>query len=114
METKPQKITERKITVRRIKEPKITVKKIVEPPIPNINPKIIITKIDDEPSTEGLLLEKKKLTKEQNKLYYENFKTKHQGIIKKQFSCELCGGKFTYYNKTKHTTSKKHMEKVSK
>ena len=61
METKPQKITERKITVRRIKEPKITVKKIVEPPIPNINPKIIITKIDDEPSTEGLLLEKKKL-----------------------------------------------------
>lgn len=41
------------------------------------------------------------------KMYYNNFKTKNNDKIYEQQTCPICGGHFTYYNKSKHTKSKK-------
>jgi len=45
---------------------------------------------------------------EKNKEYYENFKNKHISEIKTKIICELCKGKYTYFNKSHHEKSRKH------
>jgi len=44
------------------------------------------------------------------KLYYQNFKAKHPNIINNKHECEICGGSYTYYTKSSHIKSKKHMK----
>ena len=39
--------------------------------------------------------------------YYQNFKNKHKDDINKKCVCEICGGSFTYYNKSSHLKTKK-------
>jgi len=52
------------------------------------------------------------IKKYDSKKYYQNFKDKHNEIIKKKFTCELCGGKYTYFNKSHHLKTKKHLKTV--
>lgn len=44
------------------------------------------------------------------KLYYQNFKAKHPNIINNKHECEICGGSYTYYTKSSHVKSKKHLK----
>mgnify|MGYP003651812179 CR=1 FL=1 len=44
------------------------------------------------------------------KLYYQNFKAKHPNIINSKHECEICGGSYTYYTKSSHIKSKKHLK----
>jgi hypothetical protein len=44
------------------------------------------------------------------KAYYQNFKSKHPNIINNKHECEICGGSYTYYTKSSHIKSKKHMK----
>jgi len=46
---------------------------------------------------------------EKKQEYYKNFKEKNLDKIKEKCICEECGGKFTYYNKSTHLKSKKHI-----
>lgn len=71
--------------------------------------KITVTKIQEHTPK---ITVKKVTTQEQNKQYYIKFLTTHENIIRKKFECELCGGKYTYYNKSKHHNSKKHQKKL--
>ena len=48
------------------------------------------------------------------KIYYETFKNKHIDIIHKKIICETCGGKYTYFNKSRHLKLKKHIDAVEK
>lgn len=45
---------------------------------------------------------------ESNKKYYTNFKNKHIDEIKQKTKCDLCGGCYTYFNKSHHEKSNKH------
>ena len=49
-----------------------------------------------------------------NKEYYTNFKAKHTDIIKQKINCDLCGGKYTYFNRSHHEATLKHQNKVLK
>ncbi len=53
----------------------------------------------------------KYITPEKNKLYYNNFKINNPDVVRWKFACDLCGGKYTYYNKSKHNKSTKHLTK---
>ena len=63
--------------------------------------------------------QKKNEKKEYDKFYSENnrekkresckkYKELNQEKINQKFNCQLCGGKFTYKNKSEHEKSKKH------
>jgi hypothetical protein len=39
--------------------------------------------------------------------YYQNFKNKHKEDINKKCVCHICGGTYTYYNKSGHLKTKK-------
>ena len=39
--------------------------------------------------------------------YYENFKNKHKDDINKKLSCNICGGSYSYFNKSGHLKTKK-------
>jgi hypothetical protein len=45
-----------------------------------------------------------------SKKYYENFREKHMDIINKKMICADCLGKYTYFNKSHHTKTKKHLK----
>lgn len=47
-------------------------------------------------------------TKYDSKKYYDKFKEVNSEKIHKKINCELCGGKYTYFNRSKHIKSKKH------
>jgi len=55
--------------------------------------------------------EKQKKTYD-NKAYYQNFKNKHPSILTDKIVCDKCGGKYTYYNKSRHNTAKKHQRAI--
>jgi hypothetical protein len=39
--------------------------------------------------------------------YYQNFKNKHKEDINKKVLCDICGGSYSYYNKSGHLKTKK-------
>lgn len=43
-----------------------------------------------------------------NKKYYQNFKEKNGEKLNEKSVCEICGGKYSYFNKAHHNKSKKH------
>ena len=63
-------------------------------PIENIN----------ESSKENLKDDKvlKKITPEKKREYYLEFKEKNKDKINLKMSCEICGGSYTYFNKSRH------------
>lgn len=50
---------------------------------------------------------KKKKTTKTHIDYYKNFKDKHKDDINKKICCEICGGSYSYYNKSGHLKTKK-------
>ncbi len=53
----------------------------------------------------------KPIKKYDNKAYYKKFIEKNKDKIHEKKICEVCSGKYTYYNKSRHMKSKKHREK---
>jgi hypothetical protein len=49
----------------------------------------------------------KKITKEKKREYYLEFKEKNKDKINHKVDCEICGGSFTYFNKSRHLTTKR-------
>jgi hypothetical protein len=49
----------------------------------------------------------KKITKEKKREYYLEFKEKNKDKINQKVDCEICGGSFTYFNKSRHLTTKR-------
>jgi hypothetical protein len=47
-----------------------------------------------------------------NPNYYANFKSKNADKIKEKKVCEICGGKYDYFNKSKHNQGLKHKYKL--
>jgi hypothetical protein len=45
-----------------------------------------------------------------NKVYYKKFIEKNKDKIHEKITCEVCSGKYTYFNKSRHLKSKKHRE----
>jgi transposase-like protein len=43
------------------------------------------------------------------KEYYQTFKKKFPEIITKKYECEVCGGSYTYFTKSSHLKTKKHL-----
>ena len=52
-------------------------------------------------------------TKYDQKKYYENFKIAHADNINKKTICTICGGSYSYFNKSCHLKSKKHNKKIT-
>jgi hypothetical protein len=44
----------------------------------------------------------KKITSEKMREYYLGFKDKNKDKINQKVDCEICGGSFTYFNKSRH------------
>ena len=42
-----------------------------------------------------------------NKLYYNNFHSKNKEKIKEKKDCVICGGSYSYFNKSTHLKSSK-------
>jgi hypothetical protein len=63
---------------------------------------------------ENILSEKIKKNKksELNKKYNINFKKKHEEEIKKRVICPLCFGSYTYFNKSGHSKTIRHMRAI--
>lgn len=49
----------------------------------------------------------KEFEKELKKHYYEDFKDKNTEKINKKVCCDICGGKYTYFNKSRHLKTEK-------
>jgi hypothetical protein len=49
----------------------------------------------------------KEFEKELKKHYYEEFKDKNTDKIHKKIECEICGGNYTYFNKSRHLKTPK-------
>lgn len=49
----------------------------------------------------------KKITKEKCREYYLGFKDKNKDKINQKVDCEICGGSFTYFNKSRHIKTKR-------
>jgi hypothetical protein len=44
------------------------------------------------------------------KKYYETFREKNKNSVCCSIVCEICGGKYSYFNKSHHQKSKKHLK----
>ena len=53
-------------------------------------------------------MELEKKNNKTNKEMYEIFKEKNADKIKEKITCDVCGGKYTYFNKSGHTRTAKH------
>lgn len=53
-------------------------------------------------------MENENVKKYDNKKYYDNFKNKNGQRLKEKFICDLCGGSYTYFNKSHHFKTKRH------
>ena len=47
---------------------------------------------------------------EQRRIFYQTFKAKND--VNKTIVCDVCQGKYTYYNKYKHVATMKHIRKL--
>jgi len=54
-------------------------------------------------------MEKKKYN---SKMYNDKFREKHAEKIAKKIVCTGCGRTFTYYTKSKHMKTKKHLQAI--
>jgi hypothetical protein len=43
-----------------------------------------------------------------NKKYYQQFKETNKDKLNERVKCDICGGSYTYFNKSKHIQTKKH------
>jgi len=46
------------------------------------------------------------------KKYYENFRNKNKEMVCCSIVCDICGGKYSYFNKSHHLKSKKHLREA--
>lgn len=56
----------------------------------------------------------KVLNKYDSKKYIQTFLNKNASKVKEKITCEICCGSYTYFNKSKHIRSKKHIAIVEK
>jgi len=56
----------------------------------------------------------KNISKEQRKVYNNTFIEKNKDKVKCQEQCNICNGHYTYYNKSHHMKSKKHLFEIYK
>jgi hypothetical protein len=56
----------------------------------------------------------KVLNKYDSKKYIQTFLNKNASKVKEKITCEICCGSYTYFNKSKHIRSKKHISLVEK
>lgn len=56
----------------------------------------------------GELKTLKKSEKYNQNTYNANFMMKHKDKVKERIECEICGGSYTYYNKSTHNKSIRH------
>lgn len=50
------------------------------------------------------------MTPENYKIWYDNFKVKYYNKIHEKHRCNTCKGSYSYFNKSKHLKSKKHLK----
>lgn len=75
-----------------------------------MNGEIIITNIQD---TAGNQIVKDKKVYPYND-YNKKFMEKNKEKIMEKQKCEICCGSYTYFNKSKHLKSKKHLDLLNK
>lgn len=56
----------------------------------------------------------KVLNKYDSKKYIQTFLNKNATKVKEKITCDICCGSYTYFNKSKHIRSKKHLLLVEK
>lgn len=56
----------------------------------------------------------KVLNKYDSKKYIQTFLNKNASKVKEKITCDICCGSYTYFNKSKHIRSKKHLLLVEK
>jgi hypothetical protein len=70
-----------------------------------------ILKVDDNNNKDNK--DKKNNKYDQNK-YNKNFMEKNKDKIKEKIICDICCGTYTYFNKSKHFKSSKHIKIMNK
>ena len=48
------------------------------------------------------------------RFYFNQFRERNKERLKEQIECPICFGTYTYFNKTKHHKSKRHMRMVER
>lgn len=66
----------------------------------------------EETESSGTDTKENKRRRKSQKDYYETFKKKFPDVLKRKYECEICGGKFSYFNKSSHNQTKKHIQKI--
>jgi len=56
----------------------------------------------------------KVINKYDSKKYIQTFLNKNSTKVKEKVTCDICCGSYTYFNKSKHIRSKKHISLVEK
>ena len=51
--------------------------------------------------------------KELSKKYNDTFRAKHKDKLKQQITCNICNRSYTYYTKSKHAKTKKHIKMLN-
>ena len=49
-----------------------------------------------------------------SKKYNDKFRQKHAIKLSQKIECDICHNSYTYYSKSKHMKSKKHLKEVNK
>ena len=52
------------------------------------------------------------ITKEKRKEYNDNYMKNHQELIYATLICKVCEAKYTYFNKSRHNKSQRHIYSV--
>lgn len=124
------------VSVKKVKKinvkPKVLIEEVptvnLQPPlveVPKQEPKLVLVKneldgnyvfvVEDEniPKTPKVdtCIEKVKKIYDQKK-YNKTFNEKHKEKLSQKLKCPVCGGEYSYYNKSKHNKSKKHISKI--
>ena len=51
--------------------------------------------------------------RERSKKYNDKFRSKHAEMLKEKKTCEVCKRQYTYYTKSKHAKTKRHINAVN-
>jgi hypothetical protein len=54
-----------------------------------------------------------KTKKYDNHKYYEAFKEKNKDKLNEKIICQVCDGSYSYFNKSAHNKSKRHMNALA-
>ena len=68
--------------------------------------------IDTETKTE--VINNEPIKKYDQKKYNSTFMTKNKSKIMEKHVCDVCCGSYTYYNKSKHLKSNRHIKMLNK